>query len=494
MKQKQRRVSLRIKLPVFLVLTVLIAAFGTAAIAFITSVNQINNYYKQCAADNARNFASLVDADFLLELRSAAESDEFQALRDEAEENEDEEPIREYLTEHGLWERYEQTRNAMITYVENIEDIKYLYLSAVGDASAESDMYLIDADDVPLYQTGYYEDREEELLGIDLYAHPEPTISNGDWGWLCSAFSPVYASDGTAVCVVGCDFGMEDVMAERREFLIYLILGALLFCVIMQVLAVLYISKMVARPLNSMTTEMEKFKPSEQIGYAQAGVMELPIKSRDEIGEIYSGIRRMQTNILDYLNDLSVLQKDKLRAEADIREKEKQIGQLFEENSRDTLTGVGSKYAYAKKVDDLNQRIAEGDAEFAIAMIDMNNLKRINDEFGHKAGDQYIKGCSRMICDAFKHSPVFRIGGDEFIVVVQGMDYESRHAIFQKLREDFRVSYIQEEKEAWQRYSAALGMAELSSDDTTVDLVFRRADKAMYADKTNFKKEFGSYR
>lgn len=484
---KQRRISLRIKLPIFLMLTVLIAAFGTAAIAFITSVNQINTYYKQCTADNARNFASLVDADFLLELRRAAETDEFQALRDEAEENEDEEPIREYLTEHGFWEKYEQTRNAMVKYVENIEDIKYLYLSAVGDASSESDMYLIDADDVPLYQTGYYEEREEELLGIDLYAHTEPTISNGDWGWLCSAFSPVYASDGTPVCVVGCDFDMEDVMAERREFQIYLILGALLFTVIMQALAVLYISRTVARPLNSMTTEMEKFKPSEQLGYAQAGVMELPIRSSDEIGEIYSGIRRMQTNILDYL-------KDKLRAEADIREKEKQIGQLSEENSRDTLTGVGSKYAYAKKVDDLNRRIAEGSAEFAIAMIDMNNLKRINDEFGHKAGDQYIKGCSRMICDAFKHSPVFRVGGDEFIVIVQGSDYESRHAIFEKLHEDFRASYLREEKEAWQRYSAALGMAELSSDDSTVDLIFRRADKAMYADKTKFKKEFGSYR
>ena len=51
---------------------------------------------------------------------------------------------------------------------------------------------------------------------MDLTAMPEPTISNGDWGWLCSDFKPVYSSDGECICIVGCDIGMNDVMAERQ--------------------------------------------------------------------------------------------------------------------------------------------------------------------------------------------------------------------------------------------------------------------------------------
>ena len=157
--------------------------------------------------------------------------------------------------------------------------------------------------------------------------------------------------------------------------------------------------------------------------------MELNIRNRDEIGDLYRGIRKMQTNIIDRLNDLSALQQDKLKAEQDIRDKELQIGRLSKEAKKDMLTGVGSKAAYDSKVNLLNASMSEGDMEFALVMVDMNRLKDINDSCGHKAGDQYIRGCCRMVCEVFKHSPVYRIGGDEFIVVLQGHDYKERQAL-----------------------------------------------------------------
>ena len=494
MAKTKKFFSIKTKMYIFVMITILLVASGTAALAFYTSANQINDYYKNCAADNAQNFATYVDGDFLEELRAVAESDEFQALRDRAEEEDDDEPIREYLIEHGMWEKYKETQDAIMVYLENMNDIKYLYLIVVGDKDAVQDMYLMDAADEPLYQTGYYEDRETELLGLDLFELKEPTISNGDWGWLCSAFSPVCNSEGRVVCAVGCDFGMDDVMKERQHFLIYLMLGALLLTIIIMIGAVFFIQKVVVQPLNSMTREMERFKPAEDRSYEEAGVMELPIRSNDEIGAIYHGIRTMQTNIIDYLNDLSALQKDKMKAEQVILDKEKKIDELSEENNRDVLTGVGSNAAYGRKVIEINKALADGSAEFAIIMVDVNNLKKVNDEFGHKAGDQYIKGCCRMVCNAFKHSPVFRIGGDEFIVIAQGSDYHERHALFDKLKDEFAATYAQTDTEAWLRYSASLGMAENASGDTSVDLVFRRADKAMYEDKMQFKKEHGSYR
>lgn len=477
---------------IFVVLTVLAVAFGTSLVAFRTSAHQIDEYYKECASDNAKNFASMVDGDYLMELRTVVEADEFQALRDKAEEEENEQLIQDYLEEHGLWEQYYDIHMRITAYVNNIESLKYLYLNAVGDKNADHDMYLIDDDTVELYETGYYEEREKELMGMDLRSeHYEPTISNGDWGWLCSAYYPVYTSSGEFVCVVGCDFDMKDVMQERTRMLIYLLVGAAVLTVIVFTGAVVFINKFVVKPLKSMTAEMEKFDPSEHLTYDDAGVMRLDIKSRDEIEEIYEGIRSMQMHIIDYLKDLYVLTEDKLKAENDIRQKEEQIGQLSKENSRDALTGVGSKSAYFKKIEELKSQISKGDYEFALVMVDINNLKEVNDVHGHKAGDLYIKGCCSMVCDAFKHSPVYRIGGDEFIVILQGIDLDNRMDIVKKLKEDFGTACERTDSEPWERFSAAVGMAENASDDMTVDLVFKRADKAMYEDKLRFKQKHG---
>ena len=202
----------------------------------------------------------------------------------------------------------------------------------------------------------------------------------------------------------------------------------------------------------------------------------------------------MQINTIDHLNDLYALQEDKLKAEEDIRNKDKQIGQLSIETYKDALTGVGNKAAYIRKSEELDTRAEDENHEFAIVMVDMNNLKQINDEHGHKAGDTYIKGCCSMVCEAFKHSPVFRIGGDEFVAILQGADYENRRQITEKLKADFDECYKNTEVEPWQRFSAAVGMAEKASDDPTVDFVFKRADKAMYENKMSFKKEHGGYR
>ena len=125
--------------------------------------------------------------------------------------------IQEYLEAHGLWEGYTENRNKLIKYLGNMSAIKYLYIIAIGDMDALYDMYLIDDDENPIYETGYYEERKPELRGIDFTKTVEPTISTGDWGWLCSAYAPVYDSSGNLVCQIGCDYSMDEVMAERHR-------------------------------------------------------------------------------------------------------------------------------------------------------------------------------------------------------------------------------------------------------------------------------------
>ena len=194
------------------------------------------------------------------------------------------------------------------------------------------------------------------------------------------------------------------------------------------------------------------------------------------------------------LNGFYLRIQDVTESEHELKIKEEQIGQISQEAYKDSLTGVGNKAAYNKTVTAINAEIASGMTDFAVVMIDMNDLKRINDDYGHKAGDIYIKGCCHMICEAFKHSPVFRIGGDEFIAILRGHDYITRVQNLAVLRASFVESSSNTDIDPWLRYSAAVGIAEHASNDTSFEVVFKRADEAMYDDKRAFKEEHGSYR
>ncbi|MBR6871935.1 MAG: sensor domain-containing diguanylate cyclase [Ruminococcus sp.] len=498
---KKRRFAISKKIYLLVVLIVLFAAAGTAAIAYFISVGQIDDYFKRLAADTADNFAEFVDGDYFMRLREAAESEEFQAIRDKAEEDEDDAPIEAYLRERDMWDTYAETRERLNTYLSNMEDVKYIYIVVFGDADAVTDMYLLDDMDNPLSRTGYYEEREEEFYGVDSSKRIAPTISHGDWGWLCSAYEPVYDSSGTLVCHVGCDVDMERIMSERRSYLIITSISTFAFAALMLAVAILFTTRVLVRPLRKLTEATRRFTPSENSDYQHANVVDLELKGNDEISEIYEVIRSMQINIIDYINDLSNMQKDNERymsdlkqAENDIKAKEQKLGQISKEAYRDPLTSVGNKAAFNKKVDVLNKEIAGNKAYFAIVMADLNNLKMINDKYGHKAGDNYIKGSCHMICDIYKHSPVYRIGGDEFVIILQGEDLSNRHKLFKRLNDAFASTYNDPDAKPEQRYSAAVGMAEHVSADPSVEAVFKRADKSMYENKKQFKQNNGSYR
>ena len=190
---------------------------------------------------------------------------------------------------------------------------------------------------------------------------------------------------------------------------------------------------------------------------------------------------------LYYMTNLS-------RAKSNIQEQEEKLDQISETAYKDALTRVGNQAAYNKLIDILTQEIADQTAKFAIVMVDLNNLKYVNDKYGHKYGDVYIKGCCNIICNIYKRSPVFRVGGDEFVVVLRNEDYMSRLLRMTQITEAFMGAYGQLDKDPWERYSASVGMAEFTENDSSVDQVVKRADKAMYENKEKFKAKYGSYR
>ena len=167
-------------------------------------------------------------------------------------------------------------------------------------------------------------------------------------------------------------------------------------------------------------------------------------------------------------------------------EYEEKIGSAIDLANKDALTNVKNKHAYVNTEIQFNNQISikDEDLEFAIVVCDINGLKQVNDEQGHSAGDKYIMDACAIICEIFDHSPVFRIGGDEFVIVLRGSDYENRYDLLKKF------NIIQNDNRRQDLVTLAYGMAEyMPGIDLTMQDVFERADNLMYANKKRFKEQ-----
>ena len=159
---------------------------------------------------------------------------------------------------------------------------------------------------------------------------------------------------------------------------------------------------------------------------------------------------------------------------------------------KDALTNIRNKGAYDRFLFELREGIdqAKRDGmpapEFAICVFDCNDLKGINDRYGHEKGDLYLKASCDLICRIFRHSPVFRVGGDEFVAILQGPDFEEREALLKNYRQQMDV--LHNAPDPWKRVCTAAGLAvydperDLSPKDT-----FKRADALMYENKRKMK-------
>ena len=168
-------------------------------------------------------------------------------------------------------------------------------------------------------------------------------------------------------------------------------------------------------------------------------------------------------------------------------EHRQELGSVRQLAYRDSLTGVKNTHAYSEAEKTVDERIANGELkEFGVIVFDVNDLKQINDTRGHEAGDELLRQACRLICRQFKHSPVYRVGGDEFVVMLEGEDYLNRDA----LMEDFEK--ITEENLHSESVVIAGGLAVLRpGEDHSYRSVFERADERMYNRKNELKSMLG---
>lgn len=164
-------------------------------------------------------------------------------------------------------------------------------------------------------------------------------------------------------------------------------------------------------------------------------------------------------------------------------ERNRELGSVKQLAYKDALTQVRNKTAFIELTEEMDSKIKRGEVrDFGIIVLDINDLKKINDTKGHDAGDIYIKDACTLICHQFEHSPVYRIGGDEFVVILNGSDYTNRRELLDSLNHEIERN-IREGGVV-----IAAGMAEYRrGKNYDFNAVMKIADKKMYERKKELK-------
>lgn len=187
--------------------------------------------------------------------------------------------------------------------------------------------------------------------------------------------------------------------------------------------------------------------------------------------------------VLVALIQILLFQHRMIVAQREASERQRMVDDLNKQVFVDALTRARNKGGFDNYIKQLQEQMARNEvSEVAIGVLDCNGLKLINDQYGHEQGNTYLKISCSLICHTFKKSPVFRIGGDEFVVVFLNDDFRNREELiaeFQKAQEATASA-----ENLWERVSIALGIAvyDPKTDESLHD-TFRRADKIMYDNK-----------
>ncbi len=147
--------------------------------------------------------------------------------------------------------------------------------------------------------------------------------------------------------------------------------------------------------------------------------------------------------------------------------------------NRDFLTGLYNRRYFFTSMQDYIQDIRESAEKFAVAMIDIDHFKKVNDTYGHDVGDKVIVHLSQILTSSTNHNDmVARFGGEEFCVVLKNVNQFSAMDIFERLREEVERTAVYADNEQEIRFTISIGVT-MSSEDSLEDSV-SQSDMMLY--------------
>jgi len=388
-------------------------------------------------------------------------------------------------------EKYKETLLFLDDLMEHYDDIHYLYSvrplntndtgSVLSVLSAERyyDRYIDTEGNLYL---GWISDDEYDsetasmlfdiMNGDDIVYFREET----EWGLDYTGAMPIKTSDGESIAVLAIDIDLSFINGMIWNY-------ALINIAIIAAMGVVFIGIFLIWSRRNITMPIKKLQQSA-VGFVgrshgqrdvDALRFDAPnVKSDNEIKALSDAVVKMTQDMRDYVTD--------------IISAERKAADLHELANRDALTGVGNKTAYDSEILRLQGMMSIGHTKVGLAIADLNFLKVINDTYGHEKGNVALVKLCDLICDTFTHSKVFRIGGDEFVIILRGEDYTDYDRLMESFNNKLAAMSADSSLEPWEKISAAVGAAFYdASIDEDFDSLFRRADHVMYDRKKEMK-------
>ena len=251
----------------------------------------------------------------------------------------------------------------------------------------------------------------------------------------------------------------KDIQREIHPMLSKIVF-AFVIVLLCSIVYTVFVTERIVRPLRKLTKAAKKISS----GVADASNYEqIPIDSKDEIGILARALSGAYEKIQEYTTYINALAY------------------------RDSLTGIKNTTAYAEATAEVNSRINHDNPKFGVLVADINNLKLTNDKYGHDVGNQLIIHTSKLLTDTFETSSIFRIGGDEFAVILKDSDYRNYKSLLVQFDEACKEDYITVFEDRIP-ISIARGVALFNPEvDRIYEDVFANADHAMYLNKNESK-------
>ncbi len=288
------------------------------------------------------------------------------------------------------------------------------------------------------------------------------------WGRFYSAYSPVFDSAGRVAGIVAVDYDAawyeKQIAAQRTTVFIIGVVSLLIGATIVAVATEQLRKRFVALNMEVRRLAEDASELSEEIGLVSGKITGDAKKTRRKFYDSGSD------SSIDALNAMVRGMHEELRG---------RISDVHALASTDVLTGVGNRSAYFEEVDRLNQQIVSGKASFAVAVFDVNVYRTIDDrgDRGDRAsGDRLLVDAASALKSVFRSGRVYRIGGDEFVAILDNATEEKMNGLLAELRGS--IAKLNAGRETPLTVSG--GAAEyLRGTDGDYDKVFRRAGKAM---------------
>ena len=340
-----------------------------------------------------------------------------------------------------------------------VDGVTYIDLGATVEEPLEKHKCMWEA-----WETG------KRPAGYDYY--------DNEFGRTYACYTPLFIN-GQKKGVIGVEIEIARVNKDILRATLYqmAMIGGVIVLFMLLLLSIIrsnYIRKLVL-----LRNAIESYSQNKDAKIAE--VLSKEVTNKDEISAIMSKFADMVYELELYMENLTKTKQDL----QDSRLKAMEMGELA---TKDSLTGIRNRNAYDKEVQRIEWEIAEGRKNVGVTMIDLNFLKRINDTFGHDKGNIAIISLCKIVCEVFQHSPVFRIGGDEFVVILKGHDLVYIDELVRDFNERLHALQANPDLEYWEKTSAALGYALYNPEiDASYENIFKRADSEMYKSKKAMK-------